>query len=128
VINSFITKYNLWSVYKVSGKFELKKSANGQFYFNLKSSNGQIVLASEMYKTKASANNGIGSIRKNCKDKSCYVRKQSTNGKPFFVLRARNHHVIGKSQMYNSAKAMEGGIASVTKNAPKAKLEDLSVK
>jgi len=39
----------------MAGKFELKKSANGQFYFNLKSSNGQIILASEMYKSKASA-------------------------------------------------------------------------
>ncbi|MBT8140761.1 MAG: YegP family protein [Gammaproteobacteria bacterium] len=112
----------------MSGKFELKKSANGQFYFNLKSSNGQIVLASEMYKAKASALNGMKSICNNCKDDSRFVRKKSTNGKPFFVLRAKNHQVIGKSQMYNSGKAMENGIASVKKNAGKAKLVDLTEK
>jgi uncharacterized protein YegP (UPF0339 family) len=112
----------------MSGKFELKKSANGQFYFNLKSSNGQIILASEMYKAKASAMNGIESIKKNCKNDSCYVRKQSTNGKPFFVLRARNHQVIGKSQMYNSPKAMENGISSVRANAKKAALKNLTEK
>ena len=108
----------------MAGKFELKKAANGQFYFNLKSSNGQIILASEMYKAKASALNGIDSIRKNCKDQACFVRKQATNGKPFFLLRARNHQTIGKSQMYNSPKAMENGIASVATNAPKAVIQE----
>lgn len=112
----------------MSGKFELKRSANGQFYFNLKSSNGQIVMASEMYKAKASALNGIESIRKNCTNESCYVRKQSTNGKSYFVLRALNHQVIGKSQMYNSPKAMEVGIRSVCNNAKKAELKNLTEK
>jgi len=112
----------------MSGKFELKKSANGQFYFNLKSSNGQIILSSEMYKAKASAMNGIDSIRRNCKDDKCFNRLKSTNGKPYFTLKAKNHQVIGKSQMYNSPKAMENGIASVKKNAKKAKLEDITAK
>lgn len=112
----------------MSGKFELKKSANGQFYFNLKSSNGQIVLSSEMYKAKASAMNGIDSIQRNCKDDKCFTRSKATNGKPFFTLKAKNHQVIGKSQMYNSPKAMENGIESVKKNAKKAKFVDLSVK
>jgi len=62
----------------MSGKFELKKSANGQFYFNLKSSNGQIVLSSEMYKAKASAMNGIDSIQRNCKDDKCFTRSKAT--------------------------------------------------
>lgn len=43
----------------MAGKFELKKSKDGQFMFNLKASNGQVILTSEMYKTKASAENGI---------------------------------------------------------------------
>lgn len=113
---------------EMSGKFELKKSANGQFYFNLKSSNGQIVLSSEMYKAKASALNGIDSIQRNCKDDKCFARSKSTNGKPYFTLKAKNHQVIGKSQMYNSPKAMENGIASVKKNAKKSKIVDLTVK
>lgn len=111
-----------------AGKFEVKKAANGQFHFNLKSSNGQIVLSSEMYKAKASALNGIESIRRNCKEDKCFTRNKSTNGKPYFTLKAKNHQVIGKSQMYNSPKAMENGIESVKKNAKKAKIEDLTVK
>ena len=49
----------------MAGKFELKKTSNGQFRFNLKASNGQIIATSESYKTKAAALNGIESVKKN---------------------------------------------------------------
>src|SRR5262245_60005223 len=49
----------------MAGKFEIKKAKNGQFYFNLKASNGEIILTSEQYKAKASAKNGIDSVKSN---------------------------------------------------------------
>lgn len=52
----------------MAGKFELKKTSNGQFRFNLKASNGQVIATSESYKTKAAALNGIESVRKNAGD------------------------------------------------------------
>ncbi len=42
-----------------SGHYEIKKAKNGQYHFNLKASNGEIILSSEMYASKASAENGI---------------------------------------------------------------------
>lgn len=50
------------------GKFELKKSANGKYHFNLKASNGQVVATSQMYESKESALNGIESVRSNAPD------------------------------------------------------------
>lgn len=47
------------------GHYELKKAKNGQYHFNLKASNGEIILASEMYASKASAENGIASVQTN---------------------------------------------------------------
>jgi uncharacterized protein YegP (UPF0339 family) len=52
----------------VAAKFEIKKNAKGQFHFNLKAGNGEIIATSEMYESKASAKNGIESIKKNAKD------------------------------------------------------------
>jgi uncharacterized protein YegP (UPF0339 family) len=52
----------------VAGKFELKKSASGQFHFNLKAGNGEIIATSEMYESKASAQNGIDSVKRNAAD------------------------------------------------------------
>ena len=45
-----------------------------------------------------------------------YVLKQSTSGKYMFNLKAANHQVILTSELYESKKAAENGIASVQKN------------
>ena len=48
----------------MGSKFELKKSKNDKFVFNLLAGNGQVILTSEMYDSKASALNGIESVKK----------------------------------------------------------------
>jgi uncharacterized protein YegP (UPF0339 family) len=105
------------------GKFVIKTGKDGQFYFNLKASNGEIILSSEGYTTKPSCKNGIASVKKNAADTSKFEKAVSKNGKPYFNLRAGNRQVIGKSEMYESEKACNNGIASVKKNAPGAKIE-----
>ncbi|MDN6088778.1 MAG: YegP family protein, partial [Enterobacterales bacterium] len=52
------------------GYYEIKKAKNGQFHFNLKASNGEIILSSEMYASKASADNGIASVQSNSPDEA----------------------------------------------------------
>ena len=46
-------------------KFEVYKDKAGEFRFRLKAGNGEIILASEGYKAKASCLNGIASVGKN---------------------------------------------------------------
>ncbi len=48
--------------------FDLQTAKNGQFYFNLKSGNGQVIGASEMYTTEAARTNGMQSVMKNAPD------------------------------------------------------------
>ena len=43
----------------MAGKFELYKDKAGEFRFRLKAGNGETILASEGYKQKSSAMNGI---------------------------------------------------------------------
>lgn len=110
----------------MAGKFELKKSKDGQFMFNLKASNGQVILTSELYKTKPSAENGIESVRKNAARDGAFETRTNAKGEPFFILKATNGQEVGRSEYYSSTKAMENGIESVKKNAPDAKVEDLT--
>ena len=105
------------------GKFVISTRKNGEFQFNLKADNGQVILTSEGYTTRAACENGIESVRKNSADDARYERKRSTNDKHYFNLKAANGQVIGSSEMYESSAAMENGIASVKKNAPDATLE-----
>ncbi len=107
-------------------KFEIYKDKRGEFRFRLKAGNGQTILASEGYAAKSGCNNGIESVRKNSADDARYDRLTTSNGKPYFNLKAGNSQVIGTSEMYSSTGAMENGINSVKTNAPKATVEDLS--
>jgi uncharacterized protein YegP (UPF0339 family) len=108
----------------MAGKFELKQAKNGQFMFNLKAGNGEIILTSEQYQAKSSAEQGINSVKANAPDDSRYDRKTASNGEFYFTLKAKNGEIIGKSEMYKSAAAMEKGIASVKNNAPSATIVD----
>ncbi|MEP0805930.1 MAG: YegP family protein [Chloroflexota bacterium] len=110
----------------MAGKFVLKKTNKGSFVFNLKASNGQVILTSEPYSNKRAALNGIESVRQNAGSDANYERRTAKNGQPYFVLLAANKQVIGQSEMYSSKATMEGGIESVRKNAPDAALEDLT--
>ncbi|UCR90181.1 YegP family protein [Mycetocola spongiae] len=52
----------------MSGKFELYTDKAGEYRFRLKAANGEVIAVSEGYKAKASALNGIESVRKNAAD------------------------------------------------------------
>ena len=92
------------------GKFVIKKATNGEYYFNLKADNSQIILTSQMYSSKSACNNGIESVRNNCPDDSKYERKESVNKKHYFVLKSSNGQIIGNSEMYETKAGMENGI------------------
>jgi uncharacterized protein YegP (UPF0339 family) len=108
------------------GKFELKKGKSGQFMFNLKASNGQVILTSEQYKAKTGAMNGIESVRKNAGKDANFEHRTSKKNEPYFVLKAANKEIIGMSEMYASNTGRKKGIASVKKNARSAKIDDLT--
>ncbi len=97
----------------------------GQYRFRLKAGNGQVILASEGYTTKAACENGVASVRKNAADEARFEKLENKAGKPYFNLKATNGQVIGNSEAYESASACDNGIASVMKNAPDASIEEV---
>ena len=65
-------------------KFEITTRKNGEFQFNLKAGNGEIILSSEGYKQKASCLNGIESVKKNSLEEKRFEMKEAANGKFHF--------------------------------------------
>lgn len=110
----------------MAGKFELKQAKTGQFHFNLLAGNGQIILQSGLFESKASALNSIASIQKNARMDERFERIVSKSGNAYFVIKAGSHQVIGQSQQYESEAGRDNGIESVKKNAPDAEVVDLS--
>ena len=67
----------------MSAKYEIKQAKDGKFYFNLKASNGQVILTSQMHKDKGGAQNGIASVQQNSSVNDLYEKKESGGGKIF---------------------------------------------
>ncbi len=107
-----------------AGKYEIKKAKNGKIFWNLKATNGEIILSSQMYASKTSAKSGIASVQKNSPDENRYDRRVNKGGKDYFVLKAANHQIIGNSEAYNTKRSMESGIKSVMKNGPTTRIDD----
>jgi len=108
----------------MAGWYEVDTSADGQFKFVLKAANGEVILSSELYKAKASAQAGIASVQVNCGADERYERNTASNGKFYFNLKAANSQVIGTSQMYASTDSREGGISSVKANGASTTIKD----
>ncbi|WP_379969483.1 YegP family protein [Epilithonimonas sp. UC225_85] len=109
------------------GKFIITKRKDGEYQFNLKAGNEEIILTSEGYTTKAGCKNGIESVKVNSQIDSRFERKIAINDKYYFVLKAGNGEIIGKSQLYTTKQGMENGMASVKENAPTAETIDLTI-
>ncbi|OOZ38300.1 YegP family protein [Solemya elarraichensis gill symbiont] len=110
----------------MAGKFEIYKDRKGEFRFRLKASNGQIILASQGYKTKQSCKAGIASVMKNALSEKNFEKKASKRGCSFTMI-SRNKQAIGTSQTYKSEASRNNGIASVGRNATDATIVDTTV-
>jgi uncharacterized protein YegP (UPF0339 family) len=108
----------------MAGSFLIEKGSTGKFRFNLRAGNNEIILTSETYEVKASAENGIESVRTNSQIAARFDSRTAKDGSPYFVLKAGNGEIIGTSEMYSSTAAKDNGIASVVTNAPDAKVVD----
>lgn len=119
-------------------KFVIREVASG-VKFDLKAANGQTILTSEVYATRAAALNGIGSIRRNAPKAKVENRTEEgfrvqTNpkfelyedkgGQFRFRLRARNGEIIGSSEGYATKAGCINGMESVRSNAQEAETEN----
>src|SRR5690606_19751675 len=107
----------------MSGDYILKRSGE-QFVFNLRSSNHQVILTSQRYASKSSAQQGIESVRKNAADDARYRRLKTKDDSSYFNLTAANGEIIGSSEMYTTAAARDKGIDSVKANGPDGVVKD----
>lgn len=107
-------------------KFEVYQSGkNNEFRFRLKADNGQTILSSEGYTTKASCLNGIESVKKNSADAKRFSKSTTPSNMFRFSITAANSQIIGTSQNYKSESGRDNGIESVKRNAVKAEVKEV---
>ena len=107
-------------------KFEVYQSGKkNEFRFRLKADNGQTILSSEGYTSKASCLNGIDSVKKNAADPKRFNKTTTPTNMFRFSLTAANNQIIGTSQNYKSESGRDNGIESVKRNAHKAEIKEV---
>ena len=118
-------------------KYVLSEAKNG-FKFNLVASNGEVIASSQLYKSIATAKNGIASVTANApvanienqtvKDFKPEVNPKfevykDKKGEFRFRLKAKNGQIIATSEGYSKVDSCLKGVASVKKNAD-SKIEE----
>ena len=118
----------------MAGKFVIKKTNTG-VKFDLKASNGEVILTSEVYSALAACKNGVESVKTNAPIAN--IEDQTVSGfnveknpkfeiyldkasEYRFRLKARNGEIIGTSEGYKAKASCINGIESVKKNASEA--------
>ncbi|OIV47308.1 hypothetical protein BK025_05250 [Sodalis sp. TME1] len=109
-----------------TGHYELQKVRNGHFLFHLKGNNGETILHSETFSSKASAENAITFARYVAPDETNYELKQNNDDAAYFVLRGKNQQIIGHSDPYNSLKAAKQGIRAAMALAITLEIKDMT--
>lgn len=105
------------------GTFIKLRGSDGQYYFNLLASNGQLILRSEAYRTDTQRNSDISSVQVHAFDSVRFEKRISPEGKYYFIAKDENNRVIGKSILYGSEAARDNGIESVKNNARDAEVK-----
>jgi uncharacterized protein YegP (UPF0339 family) len=94
----------------VGAKFQVFKGIDARYYFHMRAQNGEIVLQSESYSAKASATNGVESVRENGANAARYQLRDAADGQFYFVLVAGNGQIIARGETYASRAGAEAGV------------------
>ena len=100
----------------LNGKYEVYTDGTA-YYYNLKASNGEILIKSEPYASKDSVLLAVEAIKRNVEVGSISVR-QDKHGLYQFVLTAKNHRILVMSANYSTEKRAESASESFKRFAP----------
>lgn len=106
-------------------KFEVFKGKDGHFYFRLLDDAGKVILTSEGYVTKQGCMKGIDAVRRNSVVPRRFRAKESEDRKSYFILKAGNGEVIGRSGLFPNREARDRGISLMAESVGVAPVEVL---
>lgn len=117
--------------------FTVLEASNGDYYFNLKAANGEVIGTSELYASKSSAERGARTVRslvrlaqQEAKTQAAPRRERfelftGEDSKSYFRLRSGNGEILLGSQGYTAKASAKKGIESVQANGAEASSFDV---
>ncbi|MBP5217180.1 MAG: DUF1508 domain-containing protein [Bacilli bacterium] len=109
---------------KYQGKYEVYPEAGG-YKFRLKASNGEILMVSGSYTTKAGAHKGIETFKKNVPEGSKSTQTDKNGYSQWRIFTPNDGRLIAAGEIYSSWENANNALASVTKFYQSDKIIDL---
>jgi len=106
-------------------KFQVVFGKNGEYHFQLRAENGEIILKSNPYPTQLQCVVGIDRVKKNAQNESRYTIRTTASGQYYFTFGASG--TIGTSKTYTSRVVMEKALETVRYFAPNAAVESYAI-
>lgn len=111
--------------------FECRVAVNGDAYFVVKATNGEVLGTSELYASKTNAERGAATVRRLVRiqraanlqgalKRERFELFVGEDGKSYFRVRAGNGEIVLGSQSYATKQGAQKGIASVVTNGASA--------
>ena len=100
------------------GYYQLIEAADGSTSFHLRAGNHEVILSGGVLPTRQAALDTIEWVRAHGHDRARFDSLRTAGGGRYFVLRAEDGRVMGRSEVYASSSGVDNGIASVQRNSP----------
>ena len=113
---------------KPAAKAEPKKAAAKSTAKKAETKAKKVAVEEELYDDSPEVKGAVAVQESNETANGKWDIRRAKDGRFFFCLYASNHVVIAYSQIYSSLTAVTTGINSVIANAPKAEIEDTTLK
>jgi hypothetical protein len=108
------------NVTATTARFETFVGDDGLHYFQLLAANGEELVRSDGYKTKASAKTGMGSLQTASATRARFTIEPTDSGESYFTVHASNGKLLALSGTYKTQASAEKGIDAVMRVAKTA--------
>jgi len=96
-----------------SAKFDVFQGSDGDYYFSFIAPNGEKMMQSEGYTSKAACETGVASTIQNAPDTHNVAILESTDSQWYFIVKGNNGEVVATSEMYTTKASAERGAKAV---------------
>lgn len=102
---------------QASNSFVLKKSEEGDIFFNFVDGSGEVVLISGLYEEKTAAEKAINDVKTNSLISQFLAAGKTKDGGQFFVIKDSDGDILVKSALYSDQMVMDNALHCVKDNA-----------
>ncbi len=110
----------------INSNFQILKSDDNRFYFNLQTSAGENIFTGQTSPSKSATLAQISEVVYFAREDKYFSRRLSSDFKYYFVVKTRQGKILGVSQMYDEKCDRENSIIDMRVAILKVNVKDMS--